>query len=260
MKLEVLGLDCGYTPKPNVEKVCFELSPGDFLCLLGPNGCGKTSLLKTLAGLLPVRGGTYRIDGIDMLHVSGKQRSRLTAFVPQSHAPVFSFSVLDVVVTGRAGLWPMWSGPQSEDWEHAWQALNVIGLESLATRPYTELSGGERQMILIARALAQGSEYLILDEPASSLDFGNQVRLLHLLQQLSVEGKGIIMTSHHPDHGLRYANQVATIRDHQFLWLGNPSTNLDAECLESIYNIPFIVNHLQSESGNAISFCTPSLI
>lgn len=261
MKLEVKALDCGYTDVPNVESVDFKIQPGDFLCLLGPNGSGKTALLKTLAGLLPVRAGSYFIDGVNMIHASGKQRARLTTFVPQSHAPVFTFSVLDVVVTGRAGSWPLWAGPQKTDWEAAWNALSVIGMEHLARRPYTQISGGERQMILIARALAQGAAYLLLDEPASSLDFGNQVRLLHLLQQLASEGRGIIMTSHHPDHAIRYASQVATISDRQFRWLGEPRSTLDAGCLESIYHIPFIVSRLYPRgSGYPIPICVPSFL
>lgn len=258
MKFEVAKLYCGYTADFNVEAVSFGIETGDFLCLLGPNGSGKTALLKTLAGLLPIRKGYFGIDDHNMRNISGRQRTALTAYVPQSHAPVFTFSVLDVVVTGRAGRWSLWSGPQDADWEAAWDALRVIGMPDFAERPYTQLSGGERQMILIARALAQGASFLILDEPASSLDFGNQVRLLHLLQKLSREGKGIIMTSHHPDHAMRYASHVATIRDQQFLWLGDPSRALDADRLESIYKIPFVVEHLSTGSSGNIPVCIPS--
>lgn len=260
MSLKLTAVDCGYTRRLNVQAADLELHPGDFHCLLGLNGCGKTSLLKTMAGLLPLRGGSYCIDGVDMAHASAQARAGRLAYVPQSHSPVFPFAVSDVVVMGRAGSWPRWSGPSSQDWDVAQEALETIGLMHCADRPYSELSGGERQMVMIARALAQGSRYIVLDEPAASLDLANQARLLSLLRQLAEAGKGILMTSHHPEHALRYASHVAIIREHRMRCLGAPATALTAERLREIYQIDFIVQEMDVPEFGRLPFCIPTYI
>jgi iron complex transport system ATP-binding protein len=260
MSLQLNAVDCGYTRQLNLRGVGLELHPGDFHCLLGLNGCGKTSLLKTLAGLLPLRGGSYFVDGVDMLQATPQARAERLAYVPQSHSPVFPFAVSDVVVMGRAGCWLRWSGPTQADWEAAQEALETIGLLHCAERAYSELSGGERQMVMIARALAQGARYILLDEPAASLDLANQARLLSLLAQLAESGKGILMSSHHPEHALRYASHVSVIREHRMKCLGTPASALTAERLREIYQIDFMVQHLEVPERGALPFCIPSFI
>jgi iron complex transport system ATP-binding protein len=260
MSLELNAVDCGYTRQLNVRAADLELLPGEFHCLLGLNGCGKTALLKTLAGLLPLRGGSYYIDGVDMAHATAHERSGCLAYVPQSHSPVFPFAVSDVVVMGRAGNWPRWAGPSERDWQLAQEALETIGLLHCAERPYSELSGGERQMVMIARALAQGSRYIVLDEPAASLDLANQARLLSLLERLAAQGKGILMTSHNPEHALRYASHVAIIREHRMRCLGAPASELTAERLREIYHIDFIVQHMEVPEHGRLPFCIPTYI
>jgi len=260
MTLRVENLSCGYLrKKTNVTEASFKLLKGEFLCLLGPNGSGKTALLKTLAGILPVRSGHYEINGMDMLSVSARERARLLAYVPQSHAPVFPFSVEDVVVMGRAGHWKRWGAPGTADWDAAMEALETTGMSGLRGRRYSELSGGERQMILIARALAQGAEIIALDEPASSLDFGNQLRLLQLLQHLARKGHAVLMTSHHPEHALRYATHVATLQHHHLEWLGNPREALTAEKLKTLYRIEFLVDAITDANANRIPVCVAQL-
>jgi iron complex transport system ATP-binding protein len=254
--LAVTNLDCGYTAKPNVRSANFTLRAGEFLCLLGPNGSGKTALLKTLAGLLPARGGSFEIDGTDMLRAPARERAMLLAYVPQSHAPVFPFAVRDVVVMGRAGRWALWAGPDISDWEAADSALETTGMSDFAKRPYSQLSGGERQMVMIARALAQGTSFLVLDEPASSLDFGNQQRMLNLLRNLAAGGKGIVMASHNPEHALRCATHVSTIRNHRVECLGNPLAALTPELLHELYNIRFIVSWV-ADGTHRIPVCVP---
>jgi iron complex transport system ATP-binding protein len=258
MSLVSKSINCGYTAELNLRDVNLELHPGDFLCLLGLNGCGKTALLKTLGGVLPVRGGHYSIDGADMLQSSPKERAGRLAYVPQSHKPVFSFPVRDVVVMGRARRWSRWAGPSSKDWDVAAEAVETIGLTHCIDRPYSELSGGERQLVMIARALAQGARYILLDEPAASLDLANQARLLALLKQLAAGGKGILMTSHQPEHALRYASHVAIIREHRMHCLGAPAAALTAEQLREIYHIDFIVQHLDVPDHGRLPFCMPT--
>jgi iron complex transport system ATP-binding protein len=254
--LKTINLDCGYTTVPNVVGATFALKTGEFLCLLGPNGSGKTALLKTLAGILPVRGGSFEIDGVNMLGAPAAKRASLLAYVPQSHAPVFPFAVRDVVVMGRAGRWPLWAGPEKPDWEAADEALETTGMADFALRPYSAISGGERQMVMIARALAQGSDFLLLDEPASSLDFGNQQRMLRLLTKLAASGKGIVMASHNPEHALRSANRIATIRNRTLECLGAPEACITARLLHELYNINFLVCRVR-DGSREIPVCVP---
>jgi iron complex transport system ATP-binding protein len=254
--LRVNNLDCGYGAKPNVFGATFTLKPGEFLCLLGPNGSGKTAFLKTIAGLLPARGGEYEVDGFDMLRASPEKRASLVSYVPQTHAPVFPFSVRDVVVMGRAGRWSLWEGPSSADWAAADEAMATTGLSRFSGRAYSLLSGGERQMVMIARALAQGTQFILLDEPAASLDFSNQVMMLNLLQRLAQSGKGIIMASHNPEHALRYATHVAAVRNHRLHFLGSPLTAVTPEFLHELYNVRFLISSVY-DGARRIPVCVP---
>lgn len=256
MILKTSGLNCGYTSTPNVENASFTLKEGEFLCLLGPNGSGKSALLKTLAGLLPARGGSFEIGDTDMLNAPADKRATLIAYVPQSHSPVFPFTVRDVVVMGRAGRWAMWAGPSGDDWNATDEAIDTTGLTAFADRPYSMLSGGERQMVMIARALAQGTRFLLLDEPATSLDFGNQQRMLSLLRNLAAGGKGVVMASHNPEHAMRCATHVATIRNHRLAYLGNPMAALTPELLHELYNIRFFVSWV-SDGAKRVPVCVP---
>lgn len=258
MMLRVNNLDCGYGSRPNVHGASFDLKAGEFLCLLGPNGSGKTAFLKTIAGLLPARGGEYEVAGIDMLHASPEKRAKLVSYVPQTHAPVFPFRVRDVVVMGRAGSWSLWEGPSAADWAAADEALETTGLSLFASRAYSLLSGGERQMVMIARALAQGTQFILLDEPAASLDFSNQMRMLNLLKALKESGKGIIMASHNPEHALRYATHVAAIRNHRMHHLGSPLVALTPELLQDLYNIRFLISWVY-DGAKRIPVCVPEL-
>jgi iron complex transport system ATP-binding protein len=256
MTLRATNLDCGYTDMPNVKGASFTLREGEFLCLLGPNGSGKTALLKTLAGLLPVRRGGFEIDGTDMLNAAPRERAGMLAYVPQTHAPVFPFAVKDVVVMGRAGRWALWAGPDASDWDAAESALATTGMTDFADRAYSQLSGGERQMVMLARALAQGTRFLILDEPAASLDFCNQQKMLNLLRDLAAGGKGIVMASHNPEHALRCATHVAIVRNHRLECLGNPLSALTPELLQDLYNIRFIVSWV-GEGARRVPVCVP---
>ncbi len=234
---------------------------GEFVCLLGPNGSGKTALLKTLAGILPPLAGDILLDGEPLARRHARERARLLAYVPQAHAPVFAFTARDVVVMGRASQWPVWGGPRSADWQAADEALAMVGMGAFAGRLYTQISGGERQMLFIARALAQQARYLVLDEPASSLDFGNQVRVLQTLRRLTRKGIGVLMATHHPEHALRCASRVAIIREGRLAPALPPAEALTAETLEEVYHVPFVVSNLNAAghgpAASSIRVCAP---
>lgn len=259
MSLVLDNVSCGYTREPVLRGVSLTVAEGEFVCLLGPNGSGKTALLKTLAGILPPLGGHIRIDGCEWFELPVRDRAARLAYVPQAHAPLFAFRVLDVVAMGRTARWPLWSGPTAADWRAAETALDAVQMSAFAERRYTELSGGERQMVLVARALAQEARFLVLDEPASSLDFGNQVRMLQTLRCLVREGFGVLMATHHPEHALRCATRVAVVREGRLSPAGAPGETLTAERLEAIYRVPFVVANLTDHAGQPFPLCAPHI-
>jgi iron complex transport system ATP-binding protein len=174
----------------------FSLDRGQTLVLLGRNGRGKTTLLRCLAGLIPPTAGTI-------------QRQGVVGYVPQHFQPPFAYSVLDVVLMGRARHVGLFSAPSAEDRRRAQEALDLIGLAPLQRRSVTTLSGGERQLVLIARALSSEADILLLDEPASALDFRNQAVMLATLRRLVAErGLTMVMTTHEPTHALEVADRA----------------------------------------------------
>ncbi|NML52994.1 ABC transporter ATP-binding protein [Streptomyces sp. R302] len=192
--LELDGL--GFTHDPGrwlFRGVAHRLAPGEILTVLGPNGRGKTTLLRCLAGLATPTEGRVRADGA-------------VAYVPQSHRSTFAYTALDMVLMGRARHLRPLATPGRRDHELALAALERVGLTHLAGRDYPTLSGGERQLVLIARAIAAQGPVLVLDEPASALDLRNQGRVLHLLRGLADEGRTIVLTTHHPDHAMEIAD------------------------------------------------------
>lgn len=259
MNLGVANLDCAYGKHTVLRSVNLRLETGQFLCLLGPNGSGKTALIKTLAGVIPKARGEISIEGKAWERHTGPERARLLAYVPQAHAPVFAFSVRDVVVMGRTARWPLWSGPTEADWAAADEALETVQMGTFANRLYTEISGGERQMTLIARAIAQKAKFIFLDEPASSLDLGNQVRVLQLLQRLVASDIGVLMASHNPDHALRFASQVALVHEGELHAPAEPRQAVTAEALERLYQVPFLVSDIADSHNRSVPVCVPSL-
>jgi iron complex transport system ATP-binding protein len=259
MRLALENLSCGYTRTPVLSGVDLTLDAGEFICLLGPNGSGKTALLKTLAGILPPMAGRMLCDGVVWPDLPVRERAARLAYVPQAHAPVFAFKVIDLVAMGRTARWPLWAGPTEVDWRAAERALAMVQMEAFADRLFTEISGGERQMVLVARALAQEARFLVLDEPASSLDFGNQVRMLQTLRRLVKGGIGVLMATHHPEHALRCASRVAVVREGRIQQVGSPNEVLTANCLAEVYQVPFYVSEISDHSNQPIRVCVPHL-
>jgi ABC-type cobalamin/Fe3+-siderophores transport system ATPase subunit len=237
--LEIRGLACGYGQRTVLSGVDLTVEPGDNVCLLGPNGVGKTTLFRTILGAIAPQKGQILMDGKDMRSRSRRDRAKLMAYVPQAHTAPFPFHVMDVVLTGRTAHIGLTSSPSTHDEAVACAALARMGVEDLADRPYTELSGGERQLVLIARALAQEPRVLIMDEPSSHLDFGNQSRLLSLIGNLVRERDlAVLMSSHFPNHAFACASKVALIKEGRLLAMGAPDAVLTESSLEEIYGIP----------------------
>lgn len=254
MRLDLENLGFGYGHSIVGSGVTLTVGEGEVLALLGPNGAGKTTLFKTMLGLLPPREGEVRLDGVPLAGLSRTERAQRIAYVPQAHAALFPFTVLDIVLMGRAARLAPFSTPGRRDREIAAQALDRLGATHLSARPYTEISGGERQMALIARALAQEPEILVMDEPTASLDYGNQMRVLAHIRRLAGEGISVVLSTHNPDHVFMIADRVALLHDGALAAIGKPGDVLTAERLKQLYDIDLVIGSLP---GSDTLVCSP---
>lgn len=225
----------------------FALAPGEVLALLGPNGGGKTTLMKTLLGLLAPHGGGVELDGRPLASWSARERARRMAYVPQAAMPGFAFSVEQLVMTGRSAHQGLFSGPSAADRAAVAAALDRLGLGALAAQPATAISGGERQLALIARALAQDARLVVLDEPTASLDFGNQGRVLREIRRLAAAGLAVLFSTHDPNQALRIADRALLLGEGVPQALGRCDEVLDPARLERLYGVP--VERLQAPQG-----------
>ncbi|OIQ76879.1 putative ABC transporter ATP-binding protein [mine drainage metagenome] len=233
--IQAQDLTAGYDSHTVFRGLRLQIAPGEAVALLGPNGCGKTTLLKTLCGIHAPDSGHVQVDGTDLATLPSPVRARRIAYVPQQHHLVFAFSVFDVVMMGRLAGFGLIARPSREDALAVHATLEQVGLDGLARRPYSALSGGQRQFVLIARALAQDAPYLLLDEPASSLDYGNQLRLLDLLAQLRDQGRGVLFTTHHPDHAFVVATRVLLMRAGRLIDDGPPAQCIHRDRIAELY-------------------------
>lgn len=232
--LEAQELAMGYRHRAVGTDIDLALGAGEVLCLLGPNGGGKTTLFRTLLGILPPLAGTVRVADRALADWSRQALATRLAYVPQSHAGLFAFSVEEVVLMGRTARLARFSTPSAHDRGVARDCLARLGVGHLAERVYTEISGGERQLALIARALAQEARILILDEPTASLDFGNQLRVLKEIDALKRQGLSILMSTHQPEHALRVADRIALLKAGRIVGQG-PRALATADALADLY-------------------------
>jgi len=235
------------------ENISFSISKGDVLCILGPNGTGKTTLLKCLNGLQDVDNGKILLNGKNLNSLSFSEISKLVGYIPQGHISTFPFSVIDVVLMGRSPYISLTDSPTEEDFKIAEKSLKNLGILDMKDRAYTTLSGGEKQLVFLARVLTQEPDLLILDEPTSHLDFGNQIRLLELIENLSKNGLTIIMSSHFPDHTFLGSSKVAIMKNKNFIALGNPFNVVTRDNLKKAYNIDTEL----IEVSNSRKVCVP---
>jgi iron complex transport system ATP-binding protein len=232
------ALSIGYNDRVVGRDLDVALNTGEVLALLGPNGGGKTTLLKTLLGLLAPRGGEVRLGDRRLSDYSNHERARLLAYVPQFHAVTFAFTVETVVLMGRTAHGSLFSGPSAADRKVAGRMLERFGIMHLRDRPYTMISGGERQLVLLARALAQEPQFIVLDEPTASLDFGNQGKVMREIRALGSSGHGVLFTTHDPNHAMRAADRAYLLRGGERIGEGATSEVLSRTQLEALYQTP----------------------
>ncbi|WP_283171070.1 ABC transporter ATP-binding protein [Curtanaerobium respiraculi] len=261
MILEVRDVCAGYRGIDVVHDVSFQIESGEVLCLLGPNGVGKTTLFKSLLGFIPFSSGGLYIDGHPLDHRDRKEMASFIGYVPQVHEPPFPFVVIDVVVMGSISRSDPFAGPSRKAFEEADALLELLDISYLRDRIYTEISGGERQMVLIARALMQNPAFLMMDEPTSSLDFGNQMRVLAQIRALSQRGMGIIMTSHFPDHAFLCCDKAAVMSRTKPFRIDAVEKIVTEETLRDAYGIPVKIAAIDvpEHPDGSVTTCVPLL-
>ena len=256
MIFEVKGMSCGYGGKPVLTDVSFSVRDGDILCILGPNGVGKTTLFKSMLGLLAPIKGELLIDGEDVSRWDNKKKARYIGYIPQSHVPPFPYTVQQVVTMGTVASLGMFASPSRDDQRTALRAMKELGILYLRDRVYTEISGGERQMVLIARALAQKPQILLMDEPTANLDYGNQARVLEQINRLARQGMAVVMTTHSPDHAFLCSSKVVLIERGNRISFGHADDMVTEENMRRAYGIDVCI--LEKQAGpRKIRGCAP---
>jgi iron complex transport system ATP-binding protein len=248
VSVRVRGLAFAYKDfRLRVDGLGFERSR--LTAVVGPNGAGKTTFLKCLGALLPTRAGAVTVDGRDLLRFKPGERARRIGFVPQEHGSVFNYAVLDFVLLGRAAHLGLLASPSAEDARIALDALDYVGLRGFAARPIGQLSSGERRLALIARALAQATDILLMDEPTTFLDMRHEVEILGLVRRLAREaGKTVVCTLHNLETALQYADDMVFMKDGAVLAAGPPGAVLSEALLETVYGLPIRIRTVEGRT------------
>lgn len=235
--ISVRDLSFSYGDREVLRNISFDAVPGELLCILGRNGAGKSTLFKCMLGILKGYRGQVIIDDRDISTMKPAEKARMVAYIPQASNPAFSYTVLDMVLMGTMPQMRGHLSPGKTEKEASMQALDRVGIAQLSDRSYSNLSGGEQQLVLIARALAQGAGTLIMDEPTSSLDYGNQMRVQRQLRRLIADGYTIIQSSHNPEQSYAFADRLMCIRNGGIYKSGRPQDILDEELIHGLYGI-----------------------
>lgn len=243
MTLTVKDLTYRYakTAAPVLQGISFTAESGDFLSVLGANGAGKSTLFRCLLGGLTDYTGAIELDGRDVRTLSRRETAEHIAYIPQIHRPTFGYSVLDTTLMGLTRQLSPFRSPTPEMEKQAMDALEQMGVAHLAERNFATLSGGEQQLVLIARALCQQSDILVMDEPTSSLDYGNQLRVLERVRQLARQGYTVLLSTHDPQHALRFSQKVLALSGGQVAAEGDTAEVLTPELLRRLYGVEAVL-------------------
>ncbi|MCL2150496.1 MAG: ABC transporter ATP-binding protein [Dehalococcoidia bacterium] len=253
MSIRITDLNFSYGTKQVLRGIHLDIEPAQTLSILGPNGAGKTTLLNAIAGLEGSFPDNIAYNGQPYRHFSPRQMARLVGYVPQIIVPTFDYSVVDYVVTGCAPQLGTFQRPGQEHYDIAVQAIREMGIEHLAEKSYRQISGGEQQQVSIARVLAQGPSYILMDEPTSHLDYGNQVRVLKTIRRLAQSGFGVIFTTHNPDQALLLGGRTAIIDRGGNLICGESHKLISEPFLKELYGVQLCISGLE-RAGRCVCF------
>ena len=249
-RLEIQNLSVSVGGRRVLKDVSFSADRGELICVLGPNGAGKSTLFKSILGLLPTDSGKIMLDGAEAGELKRRELAAKIAYIPQSHSLSFGYSVLDTVLMGAAHMLSPLQHPEQQHRELAMEALRSMGIGGLAQRDFTRLSGGEQQLVLIARALSQQAPILLMDEPASALDYGHQLMLMETTRELTDRGYTVLLSTHDPQQALLYADRVLALREGSVDACGKPGEIITADFMRRLYGAEVVV--VQSEYGAAM--------
>ena len=255
MSITVNHLSFSYGKRPILRDMNLHVPDGELVCMLGPNGVGKSTLFRCILGLEDSYEGTITINGKDLRSLSIKERAREIAYIPQSHTSVYDYEVIDVVLMSTTASLQGLATPSAAQVAQAMRALERVDIEALAHRAYTEISGGEQQLVLVARALAQQARTIVMDEPTSALDFGNTVRVLLCIKSLAQSGYSIIQSTHQPEQAYLYSDRIVVVKDGRIACQGLPQEVMTKETIHSLYGVDVEVASL---FGDAARVCVPS--
>lgn len=254
--IELKNMNCGYGKKQVLSSVNLKIEEGKITCLLGQNGAGKTTLFKTIMGMLPPLSGTILLNKKPLSYYTQKEMARFISYVPQAHSTPFPFTVFEVILMGQyaysAGVLRL---PQKKNRKIATDCIRMLGIERLKDKHFSTLSGGEKQLVLIARAMAQQPVFIAMDEPTSNLDMGNEVRVMKITEMLKKQGYGIIMNTHAPEQALNFADHVILLKDGKVRKAGKPSQVLDSNMISEIYNTSIELVAAQTRNGDVRQMC-----
>ena len=235
--LEVMDLAFGFPGRTVGRGISFSLAAGEVMCVLGPNGGGKTTLFRTVLGLLEKHAGSIRLGKDPLEDLSRAEIARRIGYVPQGHAGYFAFTVREFVLMGRTAHMGAFASPGTTDVAVVQRVLDALRIAPLAERPVNQISGGERQLALVARALAQEPRLLVMDEPTASLDFGNQVRVLQTISDLAASGISVLFATHAPDQAFLAARRVLLLAGGRSLAVGTPQEVIRPDTLARLYGV-----------------------
>ena len=236
MKLTFNSISKSYGNNKALNAFCAELEPG-IHALLGPNGSGKSTLMNILGGVLQPDSGEILLDGREARGIAQREMASMIAYIPQSHRPTFGYTVQDTVLMGVTHRLSPFAAPRAEHVRQAREAMARVGVQDMAERNFSHLSGGEQQLVLIARALCQQADILVMDEPTSSLDYGNQLRVLRCVHDLSRQGYTVVLSTHDPQHALRFSDRVLALSGGAVAAFGATKEVLTAELLRRLYGV-----------------------
>lgn len=234
--LEVRNLSCGYGNKKILEDISFTAEEGDIVCILGKNGSGKSTLIKSIVGLIPPFQGEVLVNGEDISRWPQNKKSKVISYIPQTFSSMFQYRAIDIVIMGRTPHIGLSLSPSRIDIKKAIESMKMLNILHLKDKIYSQMSGGERQLVKIAQALTQEAKIIVMDEPTNNLDYGNQNIILKHLQNSAKMGITILMVTHFPEQVFYFASKALLVRGKAIVEVERPNENLSQEQLEELYD------------------------